>query len=349
LNELTERELRRRFAVQDDPAFAPRVSLAELLGEPVSVGRRRSRLQRPLIATLGIAALLGLTVAAVALRRPERPSQPVATAVTTPTVATTPPPATTPSTRDDSAALAGRLLAAGNDEGSGEPKPTAATCRTMTRPERVAARTDFGPTGLPLYLCSLTFARHEVAYNVQLLPNGCFVSHPATKAKPEVIYGCGVAPAPPVHGMAALRQEIAASVDITSEPVVRATLAAENVHLLLASFRDGNGRTCAVVATGTAKTAKVAEEPSCGDGRGSPTAGLRIVPVRAGGSRVTVLAGLVDPEVTAIRIGDREVAVDAATIPGTTRRPVLVDLAGAKQAEVLAGRTVIARIGGASP
>src|SRR3954451_24477038 len=167
MNELTERELRRRFAVQDDPAFAPRVSLAELLGEPVPVGRRRSRLQRPLIATLGIAALLGLTVAAVALRRPERPSQPVATAVTTPTVATTPPPATTPSTRDDSAALAGRLLAAGNDEGSGEPKPTAAPCRAMSRAQRDAARADFVATGLPLYTCTLTFAGDQVPYNVQ--------------------------------------------------------------------------------------------------------------------------------------------------------------------------------------
>ena len=66
-----------------------------------------------------------------------------------------------------------------------------------------------GTGGINLAGGNLTFAGRQVPFNVQLLANGCFVSHPTTNAKPAVIYGCGVAPAPPVRGMQALGQEIA--------------------------------------------------------------------------------------------------------------------------------------------
>ncbi len=66
-----------------------------------------------------------------------------------------------------------------------------------------------------------------------------------------------------------------------------------------------------------------ADEAVC-PGRDDLAANLRVVKIREG--RHVVLAGLVDRDVTELRIAGRAVALPAETVPGTTRRPVLLDL-----------------------
>jgi hypothetical protein len=70
---------------------------------------------------------------------------------------------------------------------AGKPSPTAVTCRLETAAER--GQSPFGPTGAPVFACSITASGTHSAYDVQLLPNGCFV---AERRKPgKAIYGCG--------------------------------------------------------------------------------------------------------------------------------------------------------------
>ena len=185
MSEISERDLRRRFSRQDDACFAPRVAFA----------------------VFALVAILGAGVAIVAVRRPVAP--------TTRAVSVPPPPPATTAARDDAVELAQRILA---DDGT--PRPTAAVCHAMSAREREAASVDFGPTGGPLYGCALTFAGVAVPYAVQLLPNGCFVSHPSPgkdSAKTPAILACGVTPAPPVIGMALLRQGLEGSLVVGSD------------------------------------------------------------------------------------------------------------------------------------
>lgn len=68
------------------------------------------------------------------------------------------------------------------------PPLTEARCRLETRAER--AGSPFGPVGGSVYACTLARGGPPVAYDVQVLANGCFV---AERRKPgAVIYGCGV-------------------------------------------------------------------------------------------------------------------------------------------------------------
>jgi hypothetical protein len=67
------------------------------------------------------------------------------------------------------------------------PLVSAASCRLETTAQR--ARSPFGVRGGTVYACALTRAGTAAAYNVQLLPNGCFVAE--RRAPGVVIYGCG--------------------------------------------------------------------------------------------------------------------------------------------------------------
>jgi hypothetical protein len=69
------------------------------------------------------------------------------------------------------------------------PPVSSASCALETAAQR--SGTPFGPIGGSVYACMLTRGATKVAYNVQLLPNGCFVAE--RRAPGAVIYGCGAA------------------------------------------------------------------------------------------------------------------------------------------------------------
>jgi hypothetical protein len=70
---------------------------------------------------------------------------------------------------------------------AGKPSPTAVSCRLETAAQR--GQSPFGPTGPPVFSCSITAGGAPSVYDVQLLPSGCFV---AERRKPgKAIYGCG--------------------------------------------------------------------------------------------------------------------------------------------------------------
>ena len=69
-----------------------------------------------------------------------------------------------------------------------KPPLTGARCALETAAQR--ARSPFGPVGGTVYACTLAHGGPPVAYDVQVLSNGCFV---AERRKPgAAIYGCGV-------------------------------------------------------------------------------------------------------------------------------------------------------------
>jgi hypothetical protein len=331
MSEISERDLRRRLARQNDSAFAARVSFAELTAGAVQPSRRPVR--RVVFAVLALVAILGAGVAIVAVRRPVAP--------TTPAVSVPPPLPATTAARDDAAELAQRVLAAEDVP----PRPTAAACHAMSAREREAATVNFGPTSLPLYTCTLTFAGVAVPYAVQLLPNGCFVSHPVErKAKPSVIYGCGVTPALPVTGMALLRQGLGGSLTVGSDPVVRSrlSLGLGGPQVGLATYTGERGLTCFAAVADPDNDPHGGDEPVC-PGRPDLPADLRVVKFRDGQKHL-VLAGLVDRDVTAIRIGAETVGISSTPVPGTTLRPVLLDLdriTAGSRVEVLVGSKVV--------
>ena len=207
--ELTERDLRRRFSRQDDAVFSSRVAFADLVADATPRPRAGS-VRRIVLAVVSLAVVLGAGVAIVALRHPAAPLTPAVTA--------TAPPATTVRL-DDAVQLAQRLRTV--DQGGGL-RPNTATCQPLAASEREALN-EFGPTSLPLFKCALTFGNIDVAvtYVAQVLPNGCFIATPAEgKPTTPAIQACGITPAPPVTGMAAVAQQVGASVEITSPGVV---------------------------------------------------------------------------------------------------------------------------------
>ena len=103
MSEISERDLRRRFSRQDDPAFAARVSFAELTA---GAAPTRRPIRRVVFAVLALVAILGAGVAIVAVRRPVAPTAPAVS------VPSPPPPTTTTAARDDSEELALRLVEA---------------------------------------------------------------------------------------------------------------------------------------------------------------------------------------------------------------------------------------------
>ena len=67
------------------------------------------------------------------------------------------------------------------------PAVSAVLCLAESAAER--AKSPFGATGPPVFACSITAGGSRTAYDVQLLPTGCFV---AERRKPgKAIYGCG--------------------------------------------------------------------------------------------------------------------------------------------------------------
>jgi hypothetical protein len=70
-----------------------------------------------------------------------------------------------------------------------QPPVTGAACVPESRAQR--AKSPFGPNGPPVFSCQLRAGGTRIAYDVQLLANGCFV---AERRKPgKAIYGCGAA------------------------------------------------------------------------------------------------------------------------------------------------------------
>lgn len=95
--------------------------------------------------------------------------------------------ASTPTT-SSAAALPANHVAHGLLHARVKPPLTGARCRLETPAER--AGSPFGPVGGSVYACTLARGGPPVAYDVQVLANGCFV---AERRKPgAVIYGCGV-------------------------------------------------------------------------------------------------------------------------------------------------------------
>lgn len=338
MSEISERDLRRRLARQNDSAFAARVSFAELTAGAVQPSRRPVR--RVVFAVLALVAILGAGVAIVAVRRPVAPTTP---AVSVPA----PPPATIAATQT------AEELARSMIQADDAPRPLGAECKAMTDAERAAASVDFGQTSLPLYTCTLTFTgvADPVPYRVSLLPNGCFVSHPVDKrAKPSAIMGCGVTPAPPLTGMAQIAQDLGGGIDITGGVVSRLTaeIAGESVQLV--TYRGQRNLTCFIaVATKTGATKpELADGPVCpsvGDARNIDARVVRLRP-----SKTPVLTGTVATNVTGLRLtrGDQITVYDVpqTTIPGTGgRHPFLVDITGASQLHVLAGSEGVGQYG----
>jgi hypothetical protein len=68
-----------------------------------------------------------------------------------------------------------------------KPPISAARCRPESAAQR--SQSPFGKTGPPVFSCSITASGAPVAYDVQLLPSGCFVAERTTSGK--AIYGCG--------------------------------------------------------------------------------------------------------------------------------------------------------------
>jgi hypothetical protein len=64
-------------------------------------------------------------------------------------------------------------------------------CVTESGAER--AKSPFGSTGPPVFACTITAGGSRTAYDVQLLPNGCFVAE--RRAPGKAIYGCVAAKA----------------------------------------------------------------------------------------------------------------------------------------------------------
>lgn len=67
------------------------------------------------------------------------------------------------------------------------PPVATASCRLETAAQR--ATSPFGPTGPPVYACTLGRGGHQASYDVQLLATGCFVAE--RRAPGVAIYGCG--------------------------------------------------------------------------------------------------------------------------------------------------------------
>lgn len=69
------------------------------------------------------------------------------------------------------------------------PRLTAVSCRSPTASER--ASSPIGGTASALFSCRITVEGESARFDVQVLPNGCFVAErqPAGQA----VYGCGVA------------------------------------------------------------------------------------------------------------------------------------------------------------
>lgn len=339
--ELTERDLRRRFSRQDDAVFSSRVAFADLVADAAPRPRAGS-VRRIVLAVVSLAVVLGAGVAIVALRHPAAPLTPAVTA--------TAPPATTVRL-DDAVQLAQRLRTV--DQGGGL-RPNTATCQPLAASEREALN-EFGPTSLPLFKCALTFGNIDVAvtYVAQVLPNGCFIATPAEgKPTTPAIQACGITPAPPVTGMAAVAQQVGASVEITSPGVVSrlSTDEVSGVTVQLATYRGPRDLTCFITLSGKpgAATPQLAEEPVCpsnGDGRKLDARFVRLRP-----SSAVLLAGTAASEVTGLRIyrGDLSVVYDvpATTIPGTAdRHPLLAVIDGASRVDVLVGNDIVAQYG----
>jgi hypothetical protein len=68
-----------------------------------------------------------------------------------------------------------------------KPSVSAVTCHAESVSQR--AQSPFGKTGPPVFACSITAGGAPVAYDVQLLPSGCFVAE--RRAPGKAIYGCG--------------------------------------------------------------------------------------------------------------------------------------------------------------
>jgi hypothetical protein len=68
-----------------------------------------------------------------------------------------------------------------------QPSVSAVSCSAESAEQR--AQSPFGQTGPPVFACTITAGGAATAYDVQLLPNGCFV---AERRRPgKAIYGCG--------------------------------------------------------------------------------------------------------------------------------------------------------------
>jgi hypothetical protein len=104
-------------------------------------------------------------------------SSTTSSAVTSASTTTTSSPAVAPS-HVERALLATRST----------PRVTLARCRQETAAQR--ARSPFGATAPLVYACALRRGGAEAAYNVQVLPSGCFVAERHRRG--AAIYGCGV-------------------------------------------------------------------------------------------------------------------------------------------------------------
>ena len=81
----------------------------------------------------------------------------------------------------------GRRLESALRRSRATPPVSRASCRLETAAQRSGS--PFGSGGPPVYACTLARGATSSAYDVQLLPTGCFV---AERRSPGVaIYGCG--------------------------------------------------------------------------------------------------------------------------------------------------------------